>query len=315
MRLDRLPPGTRFRSGHRTGVVVYVSRGMRVRVRWDGKKLDNVAVSADVVPLLRQEEWIMGDMVNGEKALEPVVLPGPPSAALPGAMRRLLGLLPQTYAELEGLSARIAPSTLCPKDYKGRAGDILLCMLHGAEVGLFPLQALQSIAVINGRPSVWGDGALAIVQSSGLLADKDEHIKQEGATADDITAYCTLTRRGYATPITGKFSVADAKKAKLWGKQGPWTDYPRRMLQMRARSWALRDGFADVLHGLSIVEEAMDITPLPGEQPGASAPKARKATTRSVEATLAADAGMAEAIEPAGDAAPADIAGAQESLL
>ena len=51
----------------------------------------------------------------------------------------------------------------------------------------------------------------------------------------------------------------DAKRAGLLGKKGPWTEYPQRMLQMRARSWALRDGFADVLKGLSVREEAQDI--------------------------------------------------------
>tara|TARA_R110002020_G_scaffold37892_1_gene114463 strand:- start:30 stop:494 length:465 start_codon:yes stop_codon:yes gene_type:complete len=50
-----------------------------------------------------------------------------------------------------------------------------------------------------------------------------------------------------------------AKKAKLWGKPGPWTQYPARMLQVRARAMALRDQFADVLSGIHIGEEVRDI--------------------------------------------------------
>ena len=50
----------------------------------------------------------------------------------------------------------------------------------------------------------------------------------------------------------------DAKRAGLWTKAGPWQTYPRRMLQMRARSFALRDAFPDVLKGLISVEEALD---------------------------------------------------------
>jgi hypothetical protein len=56
----------------------------------------------------------------------------------------------------------------------------------------------------------------------------------------------------------GRFSVADAKRAGLWGKSGPWTQYPRRMLQLRARGFALRDAFPDVLKGLVTAEEAQD---------------------------------------------------------
>ena len=55
-----------------------------------------------------------------------------------------------------------------------------------------------------------------------------------------------------------KFSVADAKKAHLWGRRGPWENYPERMLQMRARGFALRDSFPDALKGVITVEEAQD---------------------------------------------------------
>ena len=42
------------------------------------------------------------------------------------------------------------------------------------------------------------------------------------------------------------------------GKQGPWTQYPKRMRQMRARAFALRDVFADILKGMPIAEELQD---------------------------------------------------------
>jgi hypothetical protein len=54
------------------------------------------------------------------------------------------------------------------------------------------------------------------------------------------------------------FSVEDAKQAGLWGKPGPWTQYRKRMQQMRARGFALRDKFAHLLMGLISAEEAGD---------------------------------------------------------
>ena len=53
--------------------------------------------------------------------------------------------------------------------------------------------------------------------------------------------------------------MEDAKRAGLYGKQGPWQQYPKRMLQMRARAWALRDVFPDVLRGVHVAEEAQDL--------------------------------------------------------
>ena len=53
--------------------------------------------------------------------------------------------------------------------------------------------------------------------------------------------------------------MADAKTAGLIGKQGPWTQYPKRMRQMRARAFALRDVFPDVLRGMPVAEELQDM--------------------------------------------------------
>ena len=144
----------------------------------------------------------------------------------------------------------MAASGLMPKGID-TAPAVFVAVQMGLEVGLSPMQAVQNIAVINGRPSMWGDAVLALVRSSGLLEDFDE-------TIDGETAICTAKRKGQSKPIIRKFSMSDAKQAELSGKSGPWKQYPKRMLQMRARSWALRDGFGDVLKGLHVAEEVMD---------------------------------------------------------
>lgn len=140
----------------------------------------------------------------------------------------------------------------------------MVAIMHGLEVGFTPMAALQSIAVINNRATIWGDGALALVQASGLMESRKEWLEGEGSNR---VAHCVVKRKGDPEPKKGKFSVADAKEAKLWMKKGrsgqdtPWVTYPERMLKMRARAFALRDGFADVLKGLGIAEEVQD-TPM-----------------------------------------------------
>jgi len=135
---------------------------------------------------------------------------------------------------------------------------VLVAIQMGAEVGLTPMAALQNIAVINGRPSVWGDAMLAICRSSGVF---DEAAFEETIEERDgkIIASCTVRRLPNGKPVTRTFSMDDAKQAGLAGKPGPWQQYPKRMLQMRARSWALRDTFPDILRGLHCAEEVIDI--------------------------------------------------------
>ncbi len=150
----------------------------------------------------------------------------------------------------------IVASGFAPKGME-KPEAVLVAIQLGAEIGLTPMAALQNTAVINGRPAIYGDAALALVRSSGLLESyKEEEI---GETGSDGHGYrVTAVRKGNQAAIE-TFTVADAKRAKLWGKSGPWSDYPKRMLRFRARGYVLRDLFGDILKGLRTVEEARDI--------------------------------------------------------
>lgn len=187
------------------------------------------------------------------------------------------------------LTAGAQPRPIVPVDFDGayrianvvvRAGmapkslnsveKAMVAIMHGLEVGLTPMNALQSIAVINGRPTIWGDGAIGLIRASGLLEYMDEHFEGEGPK---LTAVCIVKRKGEPKPVRGEFSWSDVLRAHLNNKEGPWQTYPRRMMQMRAR-WPLRDVFADVLKGLALKEEVEDMQP--------TTPRAEEPTRRAV---------------------------------
>lgn len=178
-----------------------------------------------------------------------------PSLQSGGAVR---AIVPQDFDGAWRIATAVCKAGMAPKglDTPEKA---MVAIMHGMEVGLTPMAALQSIAVVNGRPTIWGDGAIGLVRGSGKCEWIKERIDGEG---DAMVAICEAKRKGEADPIKGRFSVADAKKASLWGKSGPWQQYPKRMLAMRARAFALRDGFADILRGLGIAEEVQDFQPI-----------------------------------------------------
>jgi hypothetical protein len=159
----------------------------------------------------------------------------------------------------------IVASGFAPKGME-KPEAVLVAIQLGAELGLTPMAAMQNIGVINGRPAIFGDAALALVRGSGLLESyKEEEIGEAGTDGHGYRV--TAVRKGDQATVE-TFTVADAKRAKLWGKSGPWTDYPKRMLRFRARGYALRDLFGDVLKGLRTAEEVRDtpaeinVTPL-----------------------------------------------------
>lgn len=163
-------------------------------------------------------------------------------------------LEPSNLAEAMKMSDLLASSTMVPNDFRGKPANVLVAITWGKEIGLGAMQALQGIAVINGRPSLWGDAALALVRGHPACASVREGTEGEG---DARHGWCEVMRRG-EQPQRRTFSVADAKRAGLWGKSGPWQQYPDRMLQLRARGFAIRDVFPDALRGVILAEEAQD---------------------------------------------------------
>lgn len=170
----------------------------------------------------------------------------------------LAALVPASLEDAFRLSKALAASgDMVPKPFQDKPEATMAAILRGMEIGLAPMQALSSIAVINGRASLWGDALPALMFRAGHTVD----VSLEGDD-DARKAIATLTRGDTGAAFTRTFSVQDAKRANLWGKAGPWQSYPERMLSMRARTMAIRDGAPDALMGLQVAEEVQDYAPM-----------------------------------------------------
>lgn len=183
--------------------------------------------------------------------------------------KQSFSLAPRDINEAMRLADILANSDLVPKDFRGKPANVLVAVQWGAEIGMQPMQAIQNIAVINGKPSIYGDAGKALLLARGFMIDEDDQkaIKQAGM------ARCKITRPGHQ-PCERTFSIENAKTAQLWGKQGPWTNYPERQMAWRAFWFAARDCAADVLKGIGGAEEVMDFNErdiTPGFEAGAAA--------------------------------------------
>ena len=161
-------------------------------------------------------------------------------------------MIVESLAQATECAKIISRSGFCPKSFQGKPDDVLVALQMGSELGLKPMQALQNIAIINGKPSLYGDAMIAVCRQ----ASNFEYIHEEYDEKDN--SYTCRAKRKGEPEVMQKFSEKDARLAKLWGKQGPWSDYPKRMLQMRARGFALRDCFPDLLRGIVDQSEASD---------------------------------------------------------
>ena len=200
------------------------------------------------------------------------------------AGRKVAGIVPTSIEETFRLATAISKSGLAPSTLRNPEA-IMVAIMQGLELGLPPMMALNKIAVVNGRPTLWGDAVPALLWSKNFKLDE---------SVSDNVATCTVTRPD-GHKVTRTFSEADARKAGLWGKAGPWTQYPNRMLQMRARGLAARDGAADALSGLYITEELQDAEPIDITPRKSSAQAKRDGTNETFNAIMKAISDAPEA--------------------
>lgn len=238
---------------------------------------------------------------NVQKAIEAFK----PNAAFQSA----LAVMPKTFADVIKMGEIFAQSGIVPDALKGKAAGCTVAILHGLEIGLSPSQAVASIMVVNGRPSVWGDAMLALVMGSREMEWFEEDAP-DVAVQQGFGRFKTK-RKGWTNPTERRFSIEEARKAGLLTKD-VWRNYLGRMLQMRARSWGLRDQYPDVLKGIIAREETDDyqvINPPPQMPTRTSAPKIVQ------EAVLASDEAQPEKEANAPVAKPQEAERPSQSLF
>lgn len=162
-------------------------------------------------------------------------------------------LNPTSMQEAIQFADIMAKSDMVPKAFKGNPGNVLVAVQMGAELGMPAMQSIQNIAVINGKPGIFGDLGKALLLAAGCDIDEDD---TEVIKANK-TARCKISRKG-RTPVERTFSIEDAQKAGLWNKDGPWKTYPYRQMAWRAFWFAARDAAADILKGMTGAEELQD---------------------------------------------------------
>ena len=148
------------------------------------------------------------------------------------------------------LSNKISTTNFVPKAFRGKPAEIAACILTGREIGIGPMQALNKIHVIEGRPSMSAELMRSLVMAAG------HEITYPVYTDDKVTAKGQRANSESATEVT--WTMKDAQRVGVAARD-TWKKYPRQMLAARATSELCRLLFPDALGGISYtVEELSD---------------------------------------------------------
>jgi hypothetical protein len=188
-----------------------------------------------------------------------------------------------SLGNLSAVCAKLAESQMVPKQYRNNPADMMVAALFGMECGLTLFFSLQNVAVVNGRPCLYGDAPLALVRSKGLI---DEFFEDFGFVDEDgeyrpvqahqfgsLESYpdnfawrCFSRRKGSKRGSESIITVGMCKQAGWWNKRGyegkptPWVTTPWRMGKFRPRGFVVRDEYGDAIRGLGIAEiETIDV--------------------------------------------------------
>ena len=209
------------------------------------------------------------------------------------------------------LAKTLAWTEFVPGALRGKPEAVLACILTGRELGIGPMQSLQQIHVIDGKPGVSPELMRAMILRAGH--------RIEFGDLSDRAATITGTRADDRSTATVTWTLEDAERAGLcqikdgkpWsrsktGKRLPWETYTRAMLVARATSELGRLLFADVVAGFGYTPEEL------GSLDDAPAPTQAPEEEDVAEAEIVGVEGAAEAAatEPSTPESPCGVCGA-----
>lgn len=167
------------------------------------------------------------------------------------------------------LAVPLCRTDFVPQHFRGNEHAATAAVLYGAEVGLSPLQALQGLFVIGGRPAMYARTMLAVALGAGHDVWTEE--------STDARAVVCAQRLGSQHVERVVVTMDQARKAG-WTKNAKYGTEPATMLLARAQSQACRRIAPDALLGLAYsAEELQDEAEVSPPEPKRTARRARAA--------------------------------------
>lgn len=180
-----------------------------------------------------------------------------------------LTIVPRSLPEVETLAETLAKSTLLPDALKGKAPDIVVSILAGAELGLSPMAAIRGVHVVQGKPLLSADTMVGLVLASGLC--------EYFMCVEESDASVTYETKRKNAPKAQRctWSLDDSKRAAIHTKDNHRL-FPRQMMKARCKAILARDAYPDVLAGVYDTSEVDQAVPLPTLDTAAKADRAQR---------------------------------------
>ena len=172
---------------------------------------------------------------------------------VPAQRFRGAGSLRQHVANMA--DAKIFADAVCgtsyvPAAFRGKPEDAAAAILMGMELGLEPMQSLQNIFVIGGRPAMFARTAVALLNGHGIV------VQTVSSSDESVTVSATDPRTGQVEVST--WDLGRASNAGYTANKKYQTD-PQAMLYAKAAMEVCRKIAPDVLLGIAYAREELEL--------------------------------------------------------
>jgi hypothetical protein len=154
----------------------------------------------------------------------------------------------EKYDQAFKAAAIFAKSSLVPSAFRGKIEDCFIVCQMAFRVGIDPMMALQNMYLIDGRPAMSAQLAIALANRSGRL-DRPITYEMSGQGAE---LRCVATSAVAGTEIRAMAGMELKRNSPAWAQQ------PDQMLRYRAALKLIRSTIPDAIFGLHSVEEWED---------------------------------------------------------
>lgn len=178
------------------------------------------------------------------------------------------GISLHTWDDLVKRSEFLAKSQLIPEAIRGKPHDIAVILQMGNELGIDPMQAVNGINCIKGKPSVSPELAIALIRSRLPGA----FIKFNEVSESKCSVTMARSKDDLDQSFTSVWTMSRAQSMGLANNHNYKTQ-PGTMLKWRAVGEAARTVFPDLLKGIYVDEE---LDHLPDVPTGSKAEKIAK---------------------------------------
>ena len=193
--------------------------------------------------------------------MSPEVKPGNAIVATQSSDGVFTGI--QQFENAQRIAKALASSALVPKEYQGQNGlaNALVAMEIAHRMNLSPLQVMQNLHIIHGRPSWSSQFIIAMINGCGRFSPLDYVLTCEG---DSLSCYAYATELATGKELKGPVvSMAMAKREGWATKTGSkWQTMPDLMIRYRAAAFWGRLYVPEFLVGMKTQEEVVDIQPV-----------------------------------------------------